>query len=371
MKPLVARFGRSRTWLAWKRYADARGNVLAAGVGYFAFFSIFPAAALAFAVFGFVLRGHLDLLSSVYEQLGAYLPGLIRDAQHPDGLIPIQAPPATALTVTGVIAFVALVLGGLGWLGATREGIRAIFGVPGAAGNLITNKVRDLGVLFTLGLGIAVFAVLSTGVGAAGGWVAERVGLSGAGWILTLAGFALSVLADTGLMIVLLRVVSGVQVPWRDLSQGALMGGVGLSLLKFSAAALLPRLTANPLFASFAIVVGLLVWLNLIARLTLISAAWAANDVDEIHSDEVQARIESPSLSTVRDAGTVRGTGTGTDRTGVPGATAARDRSLPSFGARSGDRATLGAGLVLGAAAMAATGVLARGIRSMARLVRG
>ncbi|HEX7538306.1 MAG TPA: hypothetical protein VF391_15045, partial [Dermatophilaceae bacterium] len=134
--------------------------------------------------------------------------------------------------------------------------------------------------------------------------------------------------------------------------------------------ALLPRLTANPLFASFAIVVGLLVWLNLIARLTLISAAWAANDVDALHRDEVRARTESPSPSTVR-AGTVRGAATGADRAGVPGATAARDRSLPSFGARSGDRATLGAGLVLGAAAMAATGVLARGIRSMARLVRG
>jgi membrane protein len=373
VKALAARFGTSRPLLAWKRYADARGNVLAAGVGYFAFFSIFPAAALAFAVFGFVLRGHPDLLRSVYEQLGAYLPGLIRDAQHPDGLLTIQAPPAAALTITGVIAFLALVLGGLGWLGATREGVRAVFGVPGSAGNLITNKARDLGVLFTLGLGIAVFAVLSTGVGAAGGWVAERVGLSGEAWILTLGGFAVSVLADTALMIILLRVVSGLQVPWRDLSQGALMGGVGLSLLKFSAATLLPRLTANPLFASFAVVVGLLVWLNLIARLTLISAAWAANDVEEIYGDAAQVQIGSSGqrLHPGPGAGARADAHTGTGTNGMMGVSAARDRSLPTFGARSGDRATLGAGLVLGAAGMAASGVLARGIRSVARLVRG
>jgi len=178
VKTMLARWGRSRPGRAWKRYADARGNVLAAGVGYFAFFSIFPAIALAFAVFGFVLRGHPDLLGSVIGQLGGYLPGLIRDAQHPDGLIPVQAPPAVALTITGVIAFVALVLGGLGWLGATRDGIRAVFGVPGSSGNLITNKVRDLGVLFTLGLGVAIFAVLTTGVGAAAGWVAEQIGLT-------------------------------------------------------------------------------------------------------------------------------------------------------------------------------------------------
>lgn len=41
---------------ACKRYGDHNGDLLAAGVGYFAFFSIFPALALAFAIFGFVLR---------------------------------------------------------------------------------------------------------------------------------------------------------------------------------------------------------------------------------------------------------------------------------------------------------------------------
>src|SRR5450756_482083 len=124
--------------------------------------------------------------------------------------------------------------------------------------------------------------------------------MSGQGWILILAGFAVSVLADTGLMIVLLWVVSGVLVPWRDLFQGALVGGVGFSLLKISAAALLPRVTANPLFASFAIVVGLLIWLNLIARLTLISAAWAANDVDQVLAGElsVQTQAHGPAPET-------------------------------------------------------------------------
>jgi membrane protein len=232
-------------------------------------------------------------------------------------------------------------------------------------GNLITNKARDLAVLFTLGLGIAIFAVWTSAVGAGAGQIAQWLGLSGQGWIPVLAGFAVSVVADTALMIILLRVVSGLLVPWRDLSQGALLGGVGLSLLKLSAATLLPRLTANPLFASFAIAVGLLVWLNLIARLTLISAAWAANDVDELHGDAVRAQIEALSQ------GAEAGTDTRTPMTGTSGGTAVRDRSLPTFGARSGDRTTLGAGVILGACAMAATGALVRGIRSVARLVRG
>ena len=101
MKPLFARFRASKPWRAWKRYGDARGNILAAGVGYFAFFSIFPAVALAFTVFGFVLREHPELLSSIADNLNANLPGFVKDAAHPQGLIPIEAPRAAALTRAG------------------------------------------------------------------------------------------------------------------------------------------------------------------------------------------------------------------------------------------------------------------------------
>jgi len=353
----VARLKASRGGLAWRRYSDARGNILAAGIGYFAFFSIFPAVALAFSVFGFVLRRHRQLLSSILDQLGTYLPGLVRDVQHPDGLIPATAPQALALTITGVIAFVTLVLAGLGWLGAVREGIRAVFGARGSGGNLITNMARDLGVLFTLGLGIALVAVLTSGVESAAGWLAQGIGMSGDGWVLILTGLVVSVLADTALMILLLRVVSGVPVPWRNLFQGALVGGVGFSLLKISAAVLLPRLTHNPLFASFAIVVGLLIWLNLIARLTLISAAWAANDVDEALPGDLPAQTPAP--------------GQVPQAVGLPRTRVDPGPALPTFGARSADRTTLGSGLILGAAAMAAAGVLARGLRLVARLGRG
>src|SRR5665647_1038011 len=119
----LSRFGETKPWRAYKRYADARGSILAAGVGYFAFFSVFPAVALAFTVFGFVLRGHPELLRSIGDQLNHNLPGFVKDAQHPTGVIAVQAPGAPALTITGVIAFATLVLAGMGWLGAVSEGI--------------------------------------------------------------------------------------------------------------------------------------------------------------------------------------------------------------------------------------------------------
>ena len=92
MKPLFARFRASKPWRAWKRYGDARGNILAAGVGYFAFFSIFPAVALAFTVFGFVLHGHPELLGSIADNLNANLPGLRQGCAAPQRAHPDPGP---------------------------------------------------------------------------------------------------------------------------------------------------------------------------------------------------------------------------------------------------------------------------------------
>src|SRR5690242_6893749 len=95
----------------------------------------------------------------------------------------------------------------------------------------------------------------------------------------------------------------------------------------------------NPLFASIALVVGLLVCLNLTARLALISAAWAAYV-----------------LYAARElAGVPMGPAT-------PRIPVERSASLPAFGARAADRTTLAAGAVLGATGAMALGSLVRGL---------
>ena len=56
------------------------------------------------------------LLHSIFEDLGAYLLGLVRDTRHLQGLIPIQAPQALALSITAV-------LGGWCRTGVCRAGV--------------------------------------------------------------------------------------------------------------------------------------------------------------------------------------------------------------------------------------------------------
>ena len=388
-KALWAAVQRTRAYRAWKRFGDAKGNLLAAGVAYFGFFSLFPAVALAAVVFGFLLAGNPDLLAAVGRSLDDALPGLIQTPENPDGLMPLAAPETATLSWAGAVAFVSLVLGGLGWIGSLRDGIRTVFGVQGNEGNPVLAKLRALLVMGLLGVSLLVSAASSSVVGAATGWVSKHVGL-GPG-LVTVTGVLVSFVIDTGVMVVLLRLLSGVPLPWKDIRSGALIGGLGMTVLKLLAATLIAQATRNPLFGSFVVVVGLLFWLNLVSRLVLLSAAWAANDIDTaladlqgtlpgdpgqpstaatpdpapIRSDDPQRRARLAPLLTQGDpAGGARG----------PEANSAQQRAkagLPHPGRRDADRVNLAAGAVVGATAAVGLAAVGRTLRSVGALLPG
>ena len=355
LKQWWARLQSTAAWKAWKRYGDSRGNLLAGGVGYFAFFSVFPAVLLAFTIFGFVLRGQPDLLEQVKDAINGMLPGFVKTASHPDGIIDVNTPTKAALSISGIVAGVGLVLAGTGWLSALRDAIRQIFGVEGAPGNVVVAKLRDLGVLALLGVAILLSAVVGGIAGAAAQWAAELVGLESQAWLLTLVALVVGVLLDAAIIMLMLRVLTGVDVPWRGLRNAAVFGGIGLTLLKKFGALLLTSTTSNPLFLTFATVVGLLVWLNFMSRIILISAAWAANDLDtaaivpQPGSAQALKATEGPQERPLR---------TMQERT---------DAGLPTFGQRAADRTSVAAGAVLGVFGAVAVGTLARGIRSITR----
>lgn len=280
LKKLWARIQRHRPYTAYQRYADANGDLLAAGVGYYSFFSVFPAVALAFTTLGFVLQGRPELLDTIANELNQTFPNMVRTAANPDGIIGVSAPSTVALTITGIVAFFTLLFTGLGWIGALRTGIRGIYGLEASPDNAVKTKVRDLGVLVTLGIGVGLSAVTSSGASAAAGWVTDAVGIRGAEWAITLLGILIGVVFDTAIMVVLLRVLPSVPLPWHNVRNGAIFGGVMLTALKVFGTRLVAMMSDNPLLGAVAVAVGLLFWLNLMARIVLLSAAWAAIHVD-------------------------------------------------------------------------------------------
>jgi membrane protein len=65
-----------------------------------------------------------------------------------------------------------------------------------------------------------------------------------------------------------------VHIPLRFLAQGSLLGAFALGVLKVLGTALLGGATRNPLLASFAVIIGLLIWFTLICQVILIAACW-------------------------------------------------------------------------------------------------
>jgi len=351
---LLDRLRATRPYRSWDRYTTARGNVLAGGMAYLGFFSVIPALVLAFTVFGFVLAGHPALFDQVVESISQTLPGVVRDEAHPNGLIDASNPPApNALTITGLVSLVTLLLAGTGWVDSLREGVRAVFGQPPLAINPVKGKLVDLLLLGTLGLAFVVSGALSLAVSSAGSWILDQLGAdpgSLVGQLVLRGGAVLAVLAaDTLLVVVVLRLMSGLDLPRSEVLQGSLLGAVGLGVLKQVSGLLLAAAARRPVLGSFAVIIGLLVLLNLISRILLLSAAWAATRADE--SGRLAAAAGSPVPLGPREAA-------------LPSfAASPRFAASPSFGQPSADRTALAAGAVLGL-------ILAIGLRGARDVLR-
>ena len=370
LKGRWTRFQQGSIWRAWTRYGGARGNLLAGGVPYFAFFSLFPAIALGFTIFGLVLRDQPDLLERIEEAIGRQLPGFLQTADNPDGLIPLTIPSGTTLSLTALVGIAGLLWAGLGWLGALRDGIRAIFGVDGAPGNFVLAKLRDLLVLGTLGVGIVLAALVNGITSAVAKQVAEWIGLGGQAWIVSSVGLLAAFLANSLLVALMLRVLSGVDLPWPGLRNGALFGGVAMTFLQTFGTRLIAGTTGNKLFASIALVVGLLAFLNFISRAMLLAAAWAANDMDDLAaarrsiSEGEQAKLaEGPPTreQAAREA---------TSTSALAHDPAERlAQGLPTFDRRAADRVSVLSGAVLGAGVAAVAGAGLGAVRSVRSLI--
>ncbi|MDQ1288002.1 MAG: rane protein [Actinomycetota bacterium] len=342
LRPLLERLRTGRARRAWQRYGDVRGTVLAGGVAYFALFSLFPALALGFTVLGTVMGGRADLQQRVADSLNATF-GTTVIAVRPgeEGIWRIdEIVRPDLLTGVGLIGFVVLLFAGLGWIGALRDGVSAVFGVRHGPGP-VASKVTDLGILVVFGLSVLCSAVGSILVTAATGPVLDWMGLGRT----PLTGVTISVLTTLGLFVidimlflVLFRVLSGVRPDLDDVLGGALAGAGGLGLLKLGGGVLLGFVSGNRVVATFGVLVGLLIWMNLAARLTLLAAAWAATTMHD------RGRLEL----TVVEAGTET-------PVGRPPTCSAPEPTYsapePTYSARAADRTTLLAGAVLGATA--------------------
>ncbi|WP_230203223.1 YihY/virulence factor BrkB family protein [Parafrankia discariae] len=309
---------------AYGRYTSDGGDRLAASTTYFAFLSFFPIVALVFSIAGFVVDAYPDAQAKLTEQINDYLPGL---ADRLD-----VSTIGHAKVGAGLIGLAGLLLAGLAWVSALRDSIRLVWHQSLETGNFIVQRLRDIAILTGLGLTLLASLVVTSLATSATGVFLRWVGLEGS----TAAAWATGVLA----LLVALAIDAAVFVYifWRlpertnrrRVLRAAALGAVGIELLKLLGTWLVGQTTSNPVYGIFAVIVGLLIWINIVMRWLLFVAAWAvtAPYASDVHPSGTAAAEPGP------DDGPGASGGVGQD-----GAGARPDTALGSPPARAGQPA--------------------------------
>ncbi|TNU73261.1 YihY/virulence factor BrkB family protein [Miniimonas arenae] len=304
VQELVRRAQETRLGRMNARYGAAHGAQLAGGIAYAGLFSVFAALTIAFTIFMALLGDNEELRDAFVSAVDSAIPGIINTGPGDDGVIsPDDLQMSTTLSWTSVVASVTLLLAALAVMGALGGSLRAMFGIAAPPGNVVVAKLRDLGGFVLLALAVLATAVLGIGAGAAGGWVTDQLGLESSLAALLVRGLALvgAFAVDTFVFAGLIRFVGGARPPRKDLWVGAMIGAVGTGVLRLLGTSVVGGADANPLLQSFAVIVTLLLWVNLAARIALYVAAWTANPPSpllEQASPEALHAKESPNYVT-------------------------------------------------------------------------
>ncbi|GAA4578762.1 YihY/virulence factor BrkB family protein [Planotetraspora phitsanulokensis] len=251
-----------------QRYQVQSGDRLAGAFTYFAFLSFFPLIALAFAVIQFLTP---DVVETLIKAINEQLPGLASRLQI-DKLKDVQ-------TSAGVFGLVGIFYAGLGAMEALRSALREIWMVAEPPLNYFLGKLRDLVALVLVGVTMLVSVAVGGFATSATSTVAGWLGLGDtvlAGPSVWITGLLVSLAADVLLFLIILGWLAKPSQPFWVIFKGALLGAVMFGLLKQLAAVILAGTLRNPVYGAFAVIVGLLLWINLAARVILYSAAWTA-----------------------------------------------------------------------------------------------
>lgn len=266
----------------WRHFLQHNGFLLAAGISYQSLFAIFAALYLAFAVAGFWLGASTTAVDGLIHLINSYVPNLISE----DGLVTPEQVNAVAagstgvLVTTGIVAVVVAVWTAIGFLTYTRRGVRDIFGLPFDGRSYVLLKARDLFAAIIFGAALIAGAVLGSVATWAMRLVFSLVGLGDQTLWWQLLARTLSLIVafaiNAGALAALFKFLSGTSLRWRTILPGSALGGAAIAILQLGAGLLLSYTPSNPLLATFAILIGFLLWFRINGIVILVASAWIA-----------------------------------------------------------------------------------------------
>ncbi|MDO5721900.1 MAG: YihY/virulence factor BrkB family protein [Actinomycetaceae bacterium] len=277
-KALLDWWKHSRIGRGLARYSMKRGNLLAGGISYVALFSISGAVALGWTIFMAVLGGNEELRQSVLDAVNQAMPGLLTNGSEEGLLNPDSLVQQSPFSIGGLIALVILLFSSAKVMTALKMSLWSIFGIVRLPDNAVITKLRDLLGFLVIALGVVVTAVLGILLNTLGSQFLDLVGISGGigKFAINFGSLLLALLVDVVVFVALLSFVAGLRIPAKDLWIGGTVFGVASGLLRFLGTKVVGAVD-DPLLAGFTTIITLLLWINILARVTLMISAWIAN----------------------------------------------------------------------------------------------
>ncbi|WP_223586649.1 YihY/virulence factor BrkB family protein [Microbacterium sp. OVT16B] len=271
-------------------YVERRGPMLADSVTYRALFSVFAGVLLGFSIAALWLVGNPVAWKAIIDAVQAVVPGLIGE----DAVVkPSELRRPLSFSIAGAVSIVALTGSALGAIGSLRTAVRVLAGT--AQDDILWIWVMLRNLLLAVGIGAAfVLAAFLTVTGRVGiTWISGLLGLPAdsavAEWSVRLVSLLVVFAMDAALIAAVFRLLSGLRVSRRTLWTGSLLGAVGLLVLQELSGLFVGGAGSNPLLASFASLLALLIWLNLSAQVILIACAYIVT-LHEEQGDRVRSR---------------------------------------------------------------------------------
>ncbi|WP_315107161.1 YihY/virulence factor BrkB family protein [uncultured Microbacterium sp.] len=267
----------------WRHFLQHNGFLLAAGVSYQALFAIFAAIYLAFAIAGLWLGGSEEAVNGLIDIINNYIPNLILDEGGvftPAQVQEIASNTSGFLGITGLIALGTVIWTAIGWVTFSRRAVRDIFGLEPDRRSYLLLKARDLLAALIFGVALIVGSALSSASAAVLSWVLSLLGWDagsdGLNISIRIGTVLVSFVLLTGALAAMVRFLTGTSLHWGTIWPGALLGGAAMTVLQFGVGFLLSYTPSNPLLATFAIFVGLLLWFRVNGVVMLVAASWIA-----------------------------------------------------------------------------------------------
>ncbi|ABL03974.1 inner membrane protein YhjD [Mycobacterium ulcerans] len=281
---------------AAKRFNEQRGGFFAGGLTYYTIFALFPLLMVGFAVFGFVLASHPDLLKTINGKIRESVSGALSQQ-----LVGLMNSAIDARASVGLIGLATASWAGLTWMSHLRVALSEMWAHPVQRVGYVRTKLSDL----TAMIGTFLVTMLTIALTALGHLRPMATVLS---W------FGIPELAIFNVVFRLISILISVLVAWLMFTwmiarlprqpgrlgtsmQAGLMAAIGFELFKQVASIYLRTVLRSPAGAAFGPVLGLMVFANVTAYLVLFATAWAATkDPYSEHIEPPDPAIISPRI---------------------------------------------------------------------------